>query len=43
MNIKDKEQIAEARRDVMLGMLIIVAIAAVHNMSFNDCINLGVC
>ncbi len=43
MDIKDKEQIAEARRDVLLGMLIIVAIAAVHNMSFVDCLNLGVC
>lgn len=43
MDIKDKEQIAEARRDVLLGMLIILAILAVHNMSFVDCLNLGVC
>jgi hypothetical protein len=43
MNTKHKEQIAEARRDVLLGMLIIVAILSVHNMSFVDCLNLGVC
>ena len=43
MNIEDREKIAEGRRDVLLGLLIIAAIGAVDNMSFIDCVNLGVC
>jgi hypothetical protein len=43
MDIKQREEIAAARKDMVLGMLILAAIALVHNMSFNDCMNLGVC
>jgi hypothetical protein len=43
MNIEQREEIAAARKDLVLGMLILAAIAIVHNMSFNDCMNLGVC
>jgi hypothetical protein len=43
MDIRQREEIAAARKDLVLGMLILTAIAIVHNMSFNDCINLGVC
>ncbi len=43
MDIRQREEIAAARKDLVLGMLILAAIAIVHNMSFNDCMNLGVC
>ena len=43
MNTKHKEQIAEARRDVLLGKLIIVAISEGYNMCFVGCLNLGGC
>ena len=42
MDIRQREEIAAARKDMVL-MLILTAIAIVHNMSFNDCMNLGVC
>lgn len=43
MNIKQREEVASARKDFVLAMFIVAAIALAHNMAFNDCMNMGVC
>ena len=43
MDIKQREEIAAARKDFVLAIFIVATIALAHNMAFNDCINLGVC
>mgnify|MGYP005991532805 CR=1 FL=1 len=43
MDIKQREEIAAARKDFVLAIFIVAAIALAHNMAFNDCITMGVC